>query len=616
VRPQVQRLAWAPIAVSAALLLASFYMHPLGPAISLLLAGLAVLSGASPYRGLLVLAALAPLATVIAAVLRLETPGVRAIEGLTLAFLAGWTMRRVIQPSPLPLPSTLRWTSSALMAAALASAVVAAVTVFAETTGDALLAATDDRFRSYAIFRDPVSAAFLFVEGVMLMVAVADLCWGRDDDNREGMLRMLIVGGAAAAAFNLMRIVIDGALRHEHPWSEFVRLLLHYRVNVHHTDLNAAGSYFAMLWFPALALVRRHRPAGAACLLLISTGLWITGSRVALGGVVIVAAAAAVLRWKGRRSMVPLLGAAVLAAIVAGVLWRTLPQRHVAAPELALKIRLGLAAGALAMAADHPWFGVGLGRFYPLSETYVHVPNYIVRENAHNNFLQVLAELGVLGLWPFLTVVGLAIAAARAAPRRDTWPVLAGLAAFLLTCLGGHPLLVPHAAFPFWMSVGVAASWPEDRERSLVRRAALATLAILLVALPWRAVAAVRSADMTHASLGFSDWQRLDDGRRIRRANARATFYVTATARSVRIPVRAANAGDSLVVRIFLDDVEANRVTVTGASWTSVEIVFAGSSQRAFRRLSLQIAGTSTPPAGADAPGRDGVLLVGQPEID
>jgi O-antigen ligase len=130
----------------------------------------------------------------------------------------------------------------------------------------------------------------------------------------------------------------------------------------------------------------------------------------------------------------------------------------------ATRVRVDMGKVALAVAGSHPWFGVGLGRFQTASTAFItpeliaYFPPAALGENAHNNFLQILAELGVSGLAAFLWWI--------APPLRATWrtarrgrPELVGLttgvSAFLLTCLAGHPLLSPPITLSFLLAVGV-----------------------------------------------------------------------------------------------------------------------------------------------------------------
>ena len=85
---------------------------------------------------------------------------------------------------------------------------------------------------------------------------------------------------------------------------------------------------------------------------------------------------------------------------------------------------------------------------------------YYQRENAHNNFAQIAGELGLVGLLSFLAVLVMSLwrGDRNVVHTMLVMPVLLGLSAFILTWLGGHPLLVAEVAYPFWITLGVAAA--------------------------------------------------------------------------------------------------------------------------------------------------------------
>ena len=97
------------------------------------------------------------------------------------------------------------------------------------------------------------------------------------------------------------------------------------------------------------------------------------------------------------------------------------------------------------LAATHWVTGAGLGLFPHFLATY---PGSDGPENAHNYFLQVFAEAGVIGLAGLVVLLG-AIALALSAAARDDRPatrrfaigMAVGVLAFVLTWLTGHPLL-------------------------------------------------------------------------------------------------------------------------------------------------------------------------------
>jgi O-antigen ligase len=110
----------------------------------------------------------------------------------------------------------------------------------------------------------------------------------------------------------------------------------------------------------------------------------------------------------------------------------------------------------------------------------------VTHENAHNQFLQFAAELGAVGLVAFLLVLWSALTLSSAL----TWQVsaAAALSAFLITCLAGHPLLMPLVAYPFWMMVGVTAGGQRASpgELAALRRGVLVVIIALVATMPLR----------------------------------------------------------------------------------------------------------------------------------
>jgi O-antigen ligase len=627
-----RRIAWLAVAVLAALPFQVFLQEPVGWLPSAIAAALVVMAALRPFAALLVLAALGPLATIIFILSRTGSTAIDYSGVLTLAFLTGWAGRRVVRPTPLAADPWLRRAATLLILLAIASAVVNAAVLLAEQHGTAPLVLLSEAAGGInELLRDNViGVAVLFAAGLLLLLSAADVC-AADPGRRDAVLRMLAVGAAGAAVLSLQRLVL-AAVAQEHPWPAFLTYLATVRVNVHHGDLNAAGSYYAMMLFVAAGLAARSRLLGIGCGILIATGLWLAGSRTALLATFLTMAAAGMLalRERGWRRSVPVgIGLASLAC-VAFVLWMQYPRaRNEGPPGWSLATRMELTKAGLSMAASQPIYGVGLGRFYVLSNQYAGqmlARQGKVRENAHNYFVQVLAELGVPGLVLFLSVLTLAL---RGRPRESTptWAsrgLLAGIVAFLLTCIGGHPLLVAAVAGPFWIATGLAATRaPASSETARAGRrpqfVVAATILIIVVTLPFRVFSSVTGGNLASASHGLSAWQRQPDGARFRWAGGRSTFYVPSSTRAVTIPLRhGRSASCRLEVQILLDGREANRVLLDPAGdWQAVRLIPFRQVPAAYSRIDLVVrVPQAASPVAVKATDTSGAIMIGRPLLN
>ena len=193
--------------------------------------------------------------------------------------------------------------------------------------------------------------------------------------------------------------------------------------------------------FPQPAHVRRRvlrvaTAAGEGALLLAA--LLITGSR---GGMLALACGLLVLLvLRSSRAAVVGISAVVVALILVPNPFvqrlQTLPQTDNFAYT-----RLAIWKSAWTMMLDHPWLGIGLGQFEYVSTRYAfpvttHWAKYSrVAENAHSEYLQTGAELGVPGLLLVLGVFAfLAFAAVRrlrTLPRASWGPIVTLLAAIV-----------------------------------------------------------------------------------------------------------------------------------------------------------------------------------------
>jgi hypothetical protein len=269
-------------------------------------------------------------------------------------------------------------------------------------------------------------------------------------------------------------------------------------------------------------------------------------------------------------------------AAAAGIFVAAFPNRLIGTGTLvALHVRSEMARISLAMLASHPWFGIGIGRYYDASAPLLassSLAAYYFRENAHNNYLQLAAELGLVGAvaigWLLWTVaMRVRIGVSRNTESMLFW-LAAGLAAFLLTALVGHPLLTPQVSLNFWLLLGVAAGSTATDGTSM-RRVAGCFCLLLLVTFPVRVRNEIRGVDYEHVTYGFGARSEEQGGIPYQTLDRRGTFFVRGDVSFVRIPLRApstARSGRLTLVAIELDGREVDRVNV-GDDWTLITLM-------------------------------------------
>ncbi len=211
-----------------------------------------------------------------------------------------------------------------------------------------------------------------------------------------------------------------------------------------------------------LASTRARAAAAAAAALMVGT-IFLSGSR---GGMLAIVAELVVLTGllvKQKRNLRTAVLVGVFLAIVVGFIlwvggdavvkrWASVSSPH---SEIATDVRLNIDRDALRMFRKKPVLGWGLGTFpvvYPQFRTFY--TNSFVNE-AHNDYLQLLAEMGLLGfatmLWFLLTLY------TRAVRKIGNWVGdLSGATA--LACVLGLSGILVHSAFDFNLQIPANAA--------------------------------------------------------------------------------------------------------------------------------------------------------------
>jgi O-antigen ligase len=245
---------------------------------------------------------------------------------------------------------------------------------------------------------------------------------------------------------------------------------------------NSLGGFLVLLAPFALGAAlasRRGRLPALGVLLLCAVGIYETFSRGALMGL----AAVPFVFLRGRRLLlvVPFVAVAVL-VISPGLVTERFATANQSGGDLATRMDFWNAGEHIW--EGHPVLGVGLGGF-PAAYSQARVPGKqflpdSVLEpppHAHNLFIQMLAEEGVLGLLALLAVLGVAVRMAIELRRHaERWvrvlgsAMLAALVAFLVHNMF-DVTLVQETGIDFWAMLGllsaltsIAATRSEDEQ--------------------------------------------------------------------------------------------------------------------------------------------------------
>lgn len=170
-----------------------------------------------------------------------------------------------------------------------------------------------------------------------------------------------------------------------------------------------------------------------------------------------------------RRTLAAALFLGALTLFVGWFGWEKVADRFSslrANPDIVDSVRAGLWRDTLRIAADFPLFGAGVGSFERLYPAYRSVPGSIGIVHAHNDYLELLAGAGVVGLgtlaW-FVASVMLCVVRA-CARRQDRFALFvalgsfAGCVAFLVHGASDFSLAIGANALHFFFLLGLAVS--------------------------------------------------------------------------------------------------------------------------------------------------------------
>ena len=539
-------------------------------------AALVAVSVVSPTWGLVAFAGLAPVSIALANSLGAFGLSGQLLEQAALAIGAG-TMVRAFRPE-----ERTRIGAPAAVVASIAVASAATLVVagfFIPIAG--IIHPPGWHFAQF-MDRRLAQASELWAPAFAAVVALASavLAWAAERSGRQHpelvsrIIAVSLIGYAAAAVLNvetIIRLATDtGNMLGSLPY-----LLVSQRIS-RQTDVHAAASAFLLAGFAGAGLLRGGARNAAVVLLLavVALGLWITGSRVAvaLGLIAVIGSAGWTLsRRVGWRLIIP--GVAI--AGVAISMWAlTLFPSGYSPVSVSVSSRMVLARAGLEMVKEAPAFGIGITGFYlksaAVAGTDIERFTAYKRENAHNNFIQVAAEQGLVGLAAMLWWLGVVLVGGWRAQMARADRLRGALLLAIVACVGtwmtGHPLLVPEFAFVFWLYCGALLATtpaPASRTRWIVPT----VIVVVLASVPLRAWTLRNAAELEHIGLGLSLWQH-DDEQRYREAGAWFAIYLPATDGPVVVPMRRApGAPELIVIDAKIRGHIVSTITLRGNAW-------------------------------------------------
>lgn len=575
------------------LLQGCWLLQPIPFDLKLLVASGVAVSLVRPAYGLLIFAGLAPLSTGIALVAGAGGLGGRMLEQLALGIGAGVLlhMKPADGGTHIGRPA---WCVAVVALASAAAMVPAAAAPVIRHVGDwrALLQEFADLQGAQS------SPAWAPLFAALTIATCGLLGWAAERTIRRttGLAAQLVtiglIGTAGTAILNLQQLIV-AAVRTGHALQALPRLLLTVRFSLQ-TDVNATASAMVLAGVASLGLLAgsvRRRVAVGISIALVAAGLWIAGSRIAIAMSACAAVVALLQSGAGVSRRRRLLMAGIAAIVIGSGAWLFIanPARRNGAISHSVDFRRVMLGAGIQMVERSPVFGVGIHGFYDASYEYagdaLAAMGWPRKENAHNNFMQVLAEEGVVGfgamIWWLAAILVAGARAQLARPDALRGGLLLAVAATVGTWLTGHPLLVPEFAFLFWLYCGVLTGTTEAPSRAPSRWIPWILTAALIVSVPPRAVALRNSADLEHRAFGLSDLWLRDDTQRYREAGGAFAIFLPATGRPVDVPMRRAPGAPAVVVvEVRFRGQLLDQIAVTGDEWQEIPIVLPTGARR------------------------------------
>jgi hypothetical protein len=553
-----------------------------------------------PRWGLALTTALAPAGVLLAAA------PTRAAELFAWAFLAGWLLRlwRPLSGSRWPrvvtIPAALY--GGALVASWLSLTIANAAGVPPLALPQFLLQSIP---RDHLIFSSPEAHTWMLLQSLTgIGVFMAAIGITREDPRTLRALGWALAGSMVILAAATFADVVREWAEVDYGGWFLLRYVRGERFSLHLADLNAAGSLYVLAGVIAATyalLQKDQRLRWTALAVMMTPALWLTGSRSAyiavIGGLSILGAATR--RWRPTRAQ-GFAGTSLLlvVALSAAVMVERQPEVEGSAGR-ALHLRSQFSETSARMFASSPMYGVGIGRYFDRSAEFMttELRRIYGNENAHNYLAQQFAELGLVGGLLFVWFVAAVISQGWSRLRRSSGDaalvgLFAGTGGYLLTCITGHPLLVPEAALPFWAAFGaVGGSTSHAGTLSKGHRAiGVAACAVLATGVGVATLAYGR-VTATPSDFGFHGFESAADGTRFRWMTRHAVTYIPGEPGFLRLRLRAPDPPSRrpLVLETSIAGRVVDRRDVPAGQWLSYDVAARQRGSVPFQRVDFRV---------------------------
>lgn len=290
--------------------------------------------------------------------------------------------------------------------------------------------------------------AYKYLSGLLVLTAAASL----NNGGKKALLQTILLAGSLICLLAIYQYLFGfqhllGYLLNKGDASPFTwDYITRKRAFLPFITPNLLGGYLAML-IP-LALMNKYR---VFLLTLLSIALFLTQSLGALLSVSLALLLYLYLQGTlNKKKMICLAGLLLTTGLI--LILRSISQKHYLQPNFSATMRMEYWKDTWEIIKASPLTGVGIGNFDLPQVRY-----------AHNSYLQIWAEMGVMGIFSFIWLVFSVLKASarhsRAlAQKNNTCSLIAANVAFLTHNMLDFSFFLPEISLLWWAILGLTVS--------------------------------------------------------------------------------------------------------------------------------------------------------------